>query len=120
MAALSTVQKYVDRSRALLQDTSAPYRYSDADLVAALNLAIIEARRLRPDLMRSFFRAVDGLPEYSESSLSAEVEIDVQYRMAFVYYIVGHTQLRDEEDVTDARASVFLNKFTSQLLAIQS
>lgn len=116
MAALATVQDYVDRSRALLQDTAAPYRYSTEDLVAALNIAILEARRLRPDMFRAFFRS--DLPEYDDGALSASVEIDQQYRMSFVYYIVGHTQLRDEEDVTDARASEFLNKFTSQLLSI--
>lgn len=120
MATLDTVQKYIDRSRELLQDTVTPYRYATADMVEALNLAVLEARRLRPDLMRTFFRAVDGLPEFSASSLSTLVNIDPQYRMSFVYYIVGHTQLRDQEDVSDSRAAAFLNKFTSQLISIQA
>ena len=48
--ALDTVQDYVSAARVLLQDTVAPYRYSDADMIAELNLAILEAKRVRPDL----------------------------------------------------------------------
>jgi hypothetical protein len=120
MAALDTVQNYIDRSRTLLNDTVAPYRYPDADLVEALNMGVLEARRIRPDLFRTFFRATDGLPEFSTGDLAEEVDIDAQYRVTFVYYIVGQIQLRDEEDVQDTRAAAFLNKFNSQLLAVQA
>lgn len=119
MAALDTVQKYLDQARVLLQDTTEPYRYSNLDLVTALNLAFLEARRIRPDLMRAFFRD-NEMPEYVVGSLGATVEVDPQYRMAFVYYMCGNIQLRDEEENTDARAAQFLNKFTSQLLVTQS
>ncbi len=120
MAMLDTVQDYVDRSRTLLLDTAQPYRYSTDDYVQALNMGILEARRIRPDLMRGFFRAAAGLPEYDEDNLEAAVAIDPQYRVSFVYYICGQIQLRDEEDTQDPRAAAFLNKFTSQLLATQA
>jgi hypothetical protein len=114
--ALDTVQDYLDRARVLLLDTVEPYRYETVDLVEALNLGILEARRLRPDLLRSFFR--EDLPEFAIGDLTEEVDIDQQYRVSFVYYICGHAQLQDEEDVTDARASTFLNKFVAQLTGI--
>lgn len=120
MAALATIQEYLDRARSLLQDTAEPYRYSDVDMVAALDMGILEARRIRPDLVRAFFRATDGMPEYSGQALSADVAIDQMYRVAFVYYIVGQMQLRDDEETTDARASVFMNKFVAQLLETRS
>lgn len=120
MAALDTVQDYIDRARTLLNDTVAPYRYPDTDLVEALNMGVLEARRIRPDLFRTFFRATAGLPEYGVSDTTEEVEIDPQYRVTFVYYIVGQIQLRDEEDLQDDRAAAFLNKFNSQLLAVQA
>jgi hypothetical protein len=44
--------------------------------------------------------------------------MDEQYRLPFVYFMVGHAQLRDEEDTADARASAFLTKFTSTLLTV--
>jgi hypothetical protein len=120
MAALATVQAYVDRARTLLQDTVEPYRYSTQDLVDGLNNAIMEARRLRPDLMRQYFRDPESLPEYlaTPQGLTSKVTVDPMYRPAFVYYIVGYTQLRDEEDVTDARASAFISKFTAQIVSL--
>jgi len=117
VAALDTVAKYVTSARVLLQDTYAgSYRYSDAELVLALSFAILEARRIRPDL---FLDRFDALPAFTVNDSTAVV-IDEQYRVAFLYYIVGHAQLRDDENTTDARASVFLNKFVAQLLTTQS
>ena len=116
--ALDTVQDYFDRSRVLLQDEVAPYRYHNHDLVENLNMGIMEARRLRPDLLRSYFRT--SLPDYSTSTMNATVPIDPMYRVAFVYYICGQAQLRDDENVQDSRAAAFLNKFAAQMLTIQS
>jgi hypothetical protein len=116
--ALDTVQNYVDRARVLLQDQVVPYRYPDADLVEALSEGIMEVRRLRPDVLRGYLRTT--LPSYSTSSMSASVDIDPQYRQAFVYYICGQAQLRDDENTQDSRSAAFLNKFVSQLLTIQA
>jgi hypothetical protein len=116
--ALDTVQDYLDRARALLLDTVEPYRYSTVDLVQNLNQGILEARRLRPEL---FLGSLDAsLPEFTDAVLTASVPIDPMYRVSFVYYICGHAQLRDEENTQDTRAAAFLNKFTSQMLTIQS
>jgi len=52
--------------------------------------------------------------------MSASVPIDQMYRLSFVYYICGMAQLRDDENVQDSRAAVFLNKFVSQMLTIQA
>ena len=116
MSTLLTVQDYITRVRVLLLDQVSPYRYPDADLVASLNEGILEARRLRPDLMLSYFRTT--LPEYSTASLGTTVAIDQMYRTAFVYYMAGQAQLRDEEDTQDARAAAFLTKFHTMLTAM--
>jgi len=116
--ALDTVADYLSSARVLLQDTIAPYRYPDADLVNALNLALLEVRRLRPELVKLYFRTT--IPTYSAASTAAAVPFDPQYRVSLVYYICGHAQLRDDEATQDARATIFLNKFTSQMLTIQS
>jgi hypothetical protein len=115
--ALDTVQDYIDRARVLLLDTyAAGYRYSDDELVQALNMGILEARRIRPDLFKAYFRT--NLPSYSATSKTTAVVIDPMFRVAFLYYICGQAQLRDDENVQDGRASVFLNKFTAQLLQV--
>jgi hypothetical protein len=112
MAALALVSDYLADARVLLQDLIPPYRYPDADLVAALNRCVLEARRIRPDLFLARFSA---LPSYSTGNTAAPVVIDDQYRAAFLYYIVGMAQLRDDESTTDARAAGFLSMFTNQL-----
>lgn len=116
--ALDTVQDYVDRARVLLQDQVAPYRYPDDDLVENLNMGILEARRLRPELLKSYFRTT--LPDFSSSAMTASVPIDSMYRVAFVYYICGQAQLRDEENTQDTRAAAFLNKFVAQMISLQA
>lgn len=111
--ALDTVADYVAEARVLLQDLVETYRYSDAELVSALNMGILTARRLRADL----FLESTSLPSFAEADIAASTafDMDEQYRVPFVYFIVGYAQLRDEEDTQDARASAFIGKFTSQL-----
>jgi hypothetical protein len=116
--ALDTVADYVRDARVLLQDTVADYRYSDAELVENLNLGLMEIRRLRPELVRAYFRTT--IPSYSSTAMSATVPMDQQYRVSLLYYICGQAQLRDDENTQDSRATVFLNKFVAQMLTIQS
>lgn len=130
MAVLETVQDYVSQARILLQDTVAPYRYDDESLVTALNLAFYEIARLRPDILigleisqRTTSQVDTGdadVSNYSAAYMSDVVGLPVQYRVAALYFICGNAQLRDTEDVQDARASAFINRFTQQLLTVAS
>ena len=115
MAALDTVEKLISESRVLLQDTAAPHRYSEQDLIQALNIAVLEARRLRPEL---FLNVFTSLPFYTAGADA--FAIDPMYRPSFVYYMVGRMQLRDNEETQDARATVLMNKFVAQMLTIQA
>jgi len=112
MAALDTVANYVSSARTLLQDATSPYRYSDADLVLALNLGVYEARKARPDL---FIGRNDNLPNYTTNDSTA-VSFDKQYRLALLYFVIGYAQLRDEEATQDARAAALLTSFRTMLL----
>ena len=118
LMALATVQDYIARARTIILDEVEPYRYSNTDLVEGLNMAMLEARRLRPELLAGYFQSEP--PTFNSSNLQAGVPIDPQYRPAFVYYICGHVHLRDDEITQDSRAAAFLNKFMAQLLTIQS
>jgi hypothetical protein len=71
---------------------------------------------VRADL---FIGRAATVPSYTVNDTTVVV-IDPQYRTAVLYYVVGHVQLRDDEENTDARAASFLNKFVSQMLTIQS
>ena len=113
---LETIDDYVDDGRILLQDTIAPYRYDDASLVIAMNVTLLEGRRLRPDLFVyetrcgpsgvQHFQAVDGTTLYMEP----------QFRLAFLHGMVGHALERDQEDIQDARAAAFMAVFTAILV----
>lgn len=119
---LGTVGQYLEESRRLLQDEFIPYRYPDDDLVDALNIALLEARRLRADL---FLPAFD-IPWFDPSAgaltttKTKPVTFDPMYRQSLVYYMVGRAQLRDDESTVDARAASLMTKFTAQLLTITS
>ena len=115
---LATVGDYVVEARRLLQDKNAPYRYSDNEIVMALNLAIGEGRRARPELFQQYFET--DLPMYYADEDDELVDIPPMYRMAFLYFIVGHSQLADQEDTVDQRSAALLTKFISQLLSLPS
>jgi hypothetical protein len=119
MAALDKVSDYLVEARHLLQDEVSPYRYPDKDLIDALNIALLEVRRLRADLLLPSFEipyfATTGTPD-----TSAAVPFEPMYRQSLVYYIVGRAQLRDDEATVDARAASLMMKFTAQMLTISS
>ena len=113
--ALDTVQDYVKEARTLLQDSVAPYRYSDLELIAELNLAVLEAKRVRPDL---FFEYRGKHPYPTFTALTDVVPFEDVYRVALTYYMVGKCTLRDEEDTDDKRGIGMVQKFTAQLISL--
>jgi len=114
MGPLDTVNDVVKAARIELQDTMEPYRYSDDELVSHLNMAMLEARRLRPDLF------LGSMFTYTTLAAGNPFNFEPMYRPAVVYYVSGRAYLRDDENTTDARATVLLNKFTAQMLQIAS
>lgn len=111
--ALETVDKYVSLARTLLQDTyDGPYRYSDAELVLGLSLALQETRRLRADLFLN-----KSVQTFTVNDTTV-VNMDEMYRVPLVYYMCGHVQLRDNEEVQDQRAAAFFGLFNSKLVTV--
>lgn len=129
-----TVGSYIKDARVLLQDCIPPLRYSTASLTAALNVTLLRGRELRPDI---FATTLDSTPQYyideNEDALldndpfptdvpntstlyDAWVPIEEQFRPAFVYGLIGHALMRDQEDIEDARANSFVRMFEKMLL----
>lgn len=103
---LMTVESLIKGARTFLLDKVQPYRYDDVSLLAALNLAILEARRLRPDLFICKYR-VD--PPQFDAISGQNLEVEAQFRLAFEYLTAGHALLRDQEDTQDERATTMLD-----------
>lgn len=129
-----TVGGYIKDARTLLQDAVPPLRYSTVTLVAALNVTLLRARELRPDL---FIGYLDNVPQYyvdetedallnnnpfpttepdTDTLYDQWVPMEQQFRPAFVYGLVGHAMLRDQEDVDDQRATNFIRQFEKMLI----
>lgn len=113
---LETVQDYITDSRVLLQDTIQPYRYDDDSLLAAFNMALLEGRRLRPDLF--IYRHGEKVPYFPAIS-GAEVCIEPQFRQAFVFGTCAHAMSRDQEDIQDTRATSFNDNFHDYLIGVR-
>lgn len=109
---LEKIDDYVADARTLLQDTIAPYRYGDDTLVTAMNVTLLEARRLRPDLfvyngpLVQSLQGVDG----------TIIKLEAQFRLGLLHGLVAHILERDQEDIQDERASTFMGIFNAILI----
>ena len=112
---LNSVADYIADARTLLQDIIPPYRYDDPSLLTALNITLLEARRLRSDLF-VFNLAARGQTQAFIAVDDTYVEIEPQFRLAILHGLIGHALERDQEDVQDVRASSFLNLFSVGLV----
>jgi hypothetical protein len=112
---LNTVADYVADARTLLQDKIPPYRYDDPSLLIGLNVALLEARRIRPDLF-VFNLNVNGQVQAFIAVDDTYVVIEPPFRLALLHGLCGHALERDQEDVQDIRATTFLQLFNAGLI----
>jgi hypothetical protein len=111
-----TIGDILEQIRIYLQDTevtAAGYRYSDASIVANINMGMWEMYRIRPDI---FLEVNYDVPQFDAAELDADWPIEKQWIPSIVFYAVGTTQLRDDEGTQDARAVAFMQKFTATLV----
>lgn len=121
-----TLDDLVDEIRLMLKDRRVPYRYTQADVIEAINTALREVKRVRPDAWLSC--CVDGtdgggtidMPDYTEADLgllpATAFPIDEIFYMAVVFHVVGKLQLGDDEFAVDNRAMSLLASFRQILL----
>lgn len=108
-----TPNDVIATARDLLQDTvNGPYRFSTDSLIRAFNMAIPEARRIRPDL---FFASLDTLPVVTTGNLATPLALNDQYKTAFVMFLVGFAELRIDQFTNDNRAMTMMARFSSML-----
>jgi hypothetical protein len=137
----ATVGAYVYATRTRLQDLIYPYRYTDNQVVAALNNAVSDTQRIRPDILLDLKYQHpltkgdigDGFPAtyYSLNDIvyladgvtvnpvaGTYVPIPSKYNDSMIWCMAGHLQLYDVNDTQDQRANAFLQKFQQQLLSV--
>ncbi len=102
--------------RVLLQDTRSPFRYREADFYTSLNAGLMQARRVRPDLFLGRFGREDF--SYDAERAAEPFPLAPWLWEAFVEYIVGRSEMRDDEYSADSRAVVFVNRFQAKLMSV--
>lgn len=112
---LNTVADYIKDARTLLQDKIPPYRYDDPSLLIGLNVALLEARRIRADLF-VFNLPVNGQVQAFTTVDDTYVAMEPPFRLALLHGMCGHALERDQEDVQDIRATTFLGLFNAGLI----
>jgi hypothetical protein len=113
---LKSVGDVLKQVRTLLQDTdnsAGEYRYSTDSIITNLNQCMAEMFRLRPDL---FLETGFVVPEFVVGTLDVPIGIEAQYIPAVIYYVVGLTQARDDEQNQDSRATGFIKVFQSSIV----
>ena len=112
-----TIDDAILEARRILGDsnTDVGYRYSEDMLVRALNSALLEMRRLRPDLFRSYYGV--GLTQYTTSDLSSSTALPINemYMPPLAAFMAGWIELSDDEFTVDNRAGILLQRFAQQL-----
>jgi hypothetical protein len=116
---LDTIDDYIDDARTLLQDTVSPYRYDDPSLITAMNVTLLEGRRLRPDLFVYNRNCGPGGVQHFIGKDGTQLVMEPQFRLAFLHGMIGHALERDQEDIQDQRAAAFMAIFTTLLVGKQ-
>jgi hypothetical protein len=119
-----TFYNLIAEARTILQDklptSGGALRYTDDEMFESINSFVAEVRTKRPDLFLPMGLR-NGLPYYNASDdMHTPFPLDTSVWSAFVYYIVGRTELREDTWSDDGRATAMMNKAVSQLLSIQS
>lgn len=104
-----TVGNIITAARGILQDEMTPYRYSDAALALYISEAVGEARRVRPDLFLSSWR--QSIPLYTAADTDTLIPLPDFLTAQVVNYVVGRTDLREDEFSQDGRAIALMNAF---------
>lgn len=139
MQSYTTATSYVAAARQQLQDLVAPYRYADGQIIGALNTALAEMGRIRPDIfldlkyqqrlakgdyedgMPGAFSLADIVVNSDGSYNTGEgtlVPVPVKYIIPVHWFIAGWLQLFDVTDTQDQRGQAFMQKFQTQLATL--
>lgn len=119
--AVRTIATLISEARTLLQDSDPVpgYRYTDAEMLQAFNGAMSETRAKRPDLFLDLGLR-NPVPFYTVTDLAAPFPLDTNVYSAFVFYVVGRSEMREDVFTEDGRAQVLMAKFIQQLLTVAS
>jgi hypothetical protein len=114
----------IGEARTILQDklptSGSALRYSDAEMFEAINAMLADVRTKRPDLFLPLGLRLPLAYYDAATDMNTAFPLDVSCYNAFVYYLVGRAELREDTFSDDGRAVALMNKAVSQLLTLAS
>lgn len=114
---MATFKQIIDDARVLLNDEvlfeDTTPRYTEAQLLRFAQQALVDARRIRPDLFLA--NLTGAFPTYTADQT---VPIPDEYFVPLVDYVVSRAELREDEFAMDGRASGLFQKFKAGLLGV--
>jgi hypothetical protein len=114
---MATFQQILNDARVLLNDevidSTTVTRYTEAQLLGYARQALVEARRIRPDLFLANLTA--AFPVLTATSV---VPMPEEYHVCLTDYVVHRAELRDDEFAVDGRSAGLLQKFKAGLLGV--
>lgn len=114
---MATFSDIIDDARIILNDqymdSNTVLRYTEAQLLVYARQAVIEARRIRPDLFLS--NLTGSFPKFVETDT---VPMPDEYHAAIADYISHRAEMRDDEFEVDGRASSLFQKFKAGLTGL--
>ena len=101
--ATPTADDIIRRVRALLQDETTPFRYSDSQMIDSINDGLDRMVELRPD----YFIAA----KFDPTRITAPADVlNIPFRLVYpmTLFTAGYMMLREDEFSTDGRAIALL------------
>lgn len=117
-----TIAQLLVEARGILNDVSAagnpPTRYTDQELLNAFNDAMQQARSKRPDAFLSIGLR-NQIPQYTAADLSSNTvfPLDNIFYPAFIFYVTGRTEMKEDTFSDDGRAAMLMQRFTAMLMS---
>ena len=108
--ALNTAADVIVDARKALQDTTAPYRWSDDTLLQGVYLGFEEVQIYRPDL---FLETTPPLSVVLNTPLDT---LDRRYRRALTLFVCYHAEAQDLEAADVGRAILWHGAFTKLIM----
>lgn len=127
---MSTYADLISEARDFTQDAVAPFRNEDTFYIKHVNRGLQEIGRMRPDAYYELFDANNlNVPviveDVEEDDLVApqvlvtnEFQIDMIFYAPLLAYLIGITEVQDDEFTDEGRAAMLLQQFRNTILGL--
>ena len=127
---MSTYADLISEARTFTQDAVAPFRNEDDFYIKHVNRGLQEIGRMRPDAYYELFDANNlNVPVVVDTdepdelvapqvATTEEFQIDMMFYAPLLAYLIGISEVQDDEFTEDGRAAMLLQQFRNTVLGL--